>query len=255
MSDPFQVPNLNHWALIRKNSGIGLALTAALFQTGAKKVYILGRRIETLKTGAQTVDPSLKTVIPVQCDITSTSSINACVQQIKTDVDYIDVLINNAGITGPGHKDIYSATTLEDVAADLLKQPEEWESTMATNTTAINFVSASFLRLLDAGNVRRGYESGKVEGRARTRDPTIGKANGVDETDERSSQIISVTSISAFNRHITAGLAYTASKAGATLIGKTLATLLAPWGIRSNVISPGSKFSPSLALPKRAWRF
>jgi NAD(P)-dependent dehydrogenase (short-subunit alcohol dehydrogenase family) len=36
-------------------------------------------------------------------------------------------------------------------------------------------------------------------------------------------------------------LAYAGSKAAAVSIGKSLATFLAPWGIRSNIIAPGSK--------------
>lgn len=66
---------------------------------------------------------------------------------------------------------------------------------------------------------------------------------GIALDDQRSSQIITVASISGLNRRITSGLAYGASKAGAIHLGKMLAHLLAPWGIRSNVINPGGKFT------------
>ena len=63
-----------------------------------------------------------------------------------------------------------------------------------------------------------------------------------DSSDERTSQIITVASIASFNRVVTAGLAYSATKAGAAMLGKSLSTLLAPFGIRSNIIAPGSKY-------------
>ena len=66
---------------------------------------------------------------------------------------------------------------------------------------------------------------------------------GIALDDQRSSQIITVASISGLNRRITSGLAYGASKAGAIHLGKMLAHLLAPWGIRSNLINPGGKFT------------
>lgn len=74
------------------------------------------------------------------------------------------------------------------------------------------------------------------------------EVEGVDMSDMRTSQIITVASISSFNRVITSGFAYAASKAGAVQIAKILATLLGPWGIRSNVIAPGSEFHLTLSL-------
>lgn len=115
----------------------------------------------------------------------------------------------------------------------MLRDWDKWNPTWETNTSAIIAVSGAFLHLLDAGNKRRGWVTGK-----RTQQK---KVSG-DSKDERTSQIISVASISAFNRHVTAGLAYTASKAGATILGKAMANFLAPWGIRSNIIAPGREY-------------
>ncbi|KAK3067233.1 hypothetical protein LTS18_001240, partial [Coniosporium uncinatum] len=99
---------------------------------------------------------------------------------------------------------------------------------------------------------RRGWESGKLEpgGGPRGRNWKEAAKAGLEENDERMSQIVTIASISAFNRHITAGLAYTASKAGAVLLGKSMATFLAPWGVRSNVIAPG--IYPSEMVPDNA---
>lgn len=111
-----------------------------------------------------------------------------------------------------------------------------WDTSFQTNTSAIIAVSAAFLHLLDAGNKKRGWATGRREVQER--------AEGVDydANDPRTSQIITVASIASFNRFVTAGLAYSATKAGAAMLGKALATLLAPFAIRSNVIAPGSEY-------------
>ncbi|KAJ9648804.1 hypothetical protein H2201_005066 [Coniosporium apollinis] len=229
-------------AITGGGSGIGLALASALSQTSAQKVYLLGRRLPVLTSAAQSLSTSQTTVVPLECDVTSPSSLAAAAAHIQRETGYLDVLINNAGTLGPLQRDIYSAQSVEELQKAMLLGTEDggWADTFAVNTTAVVGASAAFLGLLDAGNVRRGWEGGKVglrETRKRRREEGI-KA-GVEEGDERSSQIVTVASISGFNRHVTAGLAYTASKAGAVMLGKTLATLLAPWGIRSNVIAPG----------------
>jgi len=134
-----------------------------------------------------------------------------------------------------------------------MKSGEDWGPTFEINTTAVSNVSATFLHLLDAGNKRRGWESGKMEpgGGPRGRNWKEAARAGLGEDDERMSQIVTIASISGFNRHITAGLAYTASKAGAVLLGKSMATFLAPWGVRSNVIAPGSTSYPFPAFSEQ----
>ncbi|KAK4997584.1 hypothetical protein LTR66_003028 [Elasticomyces elasticus] len=240
--------------------GIGLALAATVYRSGAHKVYILGRRREVLQSSAQSLDATGSIVIPLQCDITSSSSIAEAAKAIDQDVGYVDVLINNAGIVGPDHRPANDAATIAELQAVLQTGGEDdWARTFATNTTAIVTATAAFLPLLDAANQRRGWEAGKKP-EGRRRDTAAGEKNGVDSDDERRSQIISVTSIAAFNRGITAGLAYNASKAGATSLGKALATLLGPYGIRSNIIAPGiypsdmnteakDKFFPANKIP------
>jgi len=187
--------------------------------------------VNALEEAASSIDS--KIIKPVQCDVTDLQSIAAAVKKIEEDTKYIDVLVNNAGIEGPDHKKIQSAETIEDLQKEFLKDFDLWNPTWQTNTAAIISVSGSFLHLLDEGNKRRGWKTGKKD--------KLERISG-DESDQRTSQIISVASISAFNRCITAGLAYTASKAGAVMLGKSLANLLAPFGIRSNIIAPGREW-------------
>lgn len=122
----------------------------------------------------------------------------------------------------------------------MLKDYDQWDSVHAVNASAVVGVAAAFLHLLDAGNVRRGWASGKLQPEDGARQRT--SVEDVEADDTRTSQIITTSSIAGFNRFITAGLPYASSKAGATHLGKVLAHFLAPWGIRSNVICPGGEY-------------
>lgn len=219
--------------------GIGLAIAAALAKSGATKVYILGRRVETLNTAVKSIGAAEGVVVPVICDVSNPFTVNTAVEQIQNETGYVDVLINNAGISGPDHTGVNSASSISELQDIMLSNWPGWATTFAINTTAVVGVSASFLPLLDAANARRGWVTGKLEpgGEPRARK----EVEGIDKSDMRTSQIITVASIAAFNRFVTAGLTYGASKAGAVQLAKILASLLGPWGIRSNIIAPGSE--------------
>lgn len=196
------------------------------------------------------------TVVALPADITSKDSVQGAAEKIAEDVGHVDVLVNNAGKIGPRNTAAHEARDVQGLQEVLLAGfggDEDWVDTLRTNTASVALVSAAFLPLLDAGNRRRGWEGGRVEpGRTRGRRWTeeLGEKEGVEEGDKRQSQIVTVASIAAFNRHVTAGVAYSASKAAAVHVGKSLATLLSPWGVRSNVIAPGGELPFSLV-----WRW
>lgn len=112
---------------------------------------------------------------------------------------------------------------------------------MAINVKAVVSVSGAFLPLLEAANTRRGWQAGKVTGtnNPRKQDTSILPGLGLDADDDRMAQIITVASVASFMRWSSAGLAYNASKAGALQLCKIMASFLAEWGIRSNVVCPG----------------
>ena len=184
----------------------------------------------------------------MECDVSNPTSISAVVSKIEQEVGYIDALVNNAGTLGPDQKKMYNAEKIEDLQSILLSNWEGWESTFAINASAIVGVSAAFLKLLDAGNQRRGWQGGKLAAGETRRRETAEQlaAKGIDADDSRSSQIITTGSIAGFNRVATVGLPYGGSKAAAIHLCKMLAHLLAPWGIRSNVINPGGECSIGL---------
>jgi NAD(P)-dependent dehydrogenase (short-subunit alcohol dehydrogenase family) len=101
------------------NRGIGKALVDEALRRGAKKVYA------GMRTSAQHPD---KRVIPLTLDVTSASQI----QRAVSEVDALDVLINNAGIA------IYDDLSNLDVL----------ERTFAVNFLGLLKVTNAFLPLL-----------------------------------------------------------------------------------------------------------
>jgi THO complex subunit 3 len=257
-------------------TGIGRAMASALFHAGAARIYLLGRRAAVLAAAAAAIESTGggeaklegnlqdegKVIVPLECDVGSPESVRAAAAEVARRDGLVDVLINNAGIPGPDNRGVHAAgvsnpeagvAAVRDV---LLHDWNGWADTFAINTSAVMLVAANFLPLLEAANVRRGWEAGRVERGppqghvfekegvtppARKRSPVA----GVDADDDRMAQIVTVASAAAFNRHVTLGFAYAASKAAAVYLGKSLAYTLAPWGIRSNMICPGCKFRAS----------
>ena len=200
-------------------SGIGLMMTKALALNGAHKVYIVGRRKEVLEAAAK--ESPHGNIIPIIGDVTSKDTLQSIASQIEKEVGYINVLIANSGVGGPPNLSITPQTSFEEYHSILWNQSfDEYTNTFAVNTAAVFFCIVAFLKLLDAGN-----NKGNVE---------------------QKSQVIATSSIGGFNRKAKAGFAYGESKAATTHLMKQMATNLAPYGIRSNVIAPGRMCSSPL---------
>ena len=204
-------------------TGVGLMMTKALALNGARKVYIVGRRSDVLE--AATKESPRGNIIPIVGDVTSKDSLRAIADQVKAEVGYINVIIANSGIGGPQvSKKLTPETSFEDFQSTMWDMnSDDFTKTFAVNTTAVHFSIIAFLGLLDAGN-----KKGNVE---------------------QKSQAICTSSIGGFNRKPPGGYAYGQSKAAATHLMKQLATNMAPYGIRANVIAPGRQF----ASKKRAF--
>ena len=194
-------------------SGIGLMMTKALALNGAHKVYIVGRRKEVLEAAAK--ESPHNNIIPIVGDVTSKDTLQSIASQISKEVGYINVLIANSGISGPQNLTLTPQTSLEDFQSTLWNYQsfDEYTNTFAVNTSAVFFCIIAFLKLLDKGNDRGNLE--------------------------QKSQVIATSSIGGFNRRPKAGFAYGESKAATTHLMKQMATNLAPYGIRSNIIAPG----------------
>ena len=229
-------------------AGLGLAIASALYQNRAKRIYLLGRRHDVLLDATNRLQnspyqpESTDIIHSISCDVSDLESMKAAAAEIKKDVGYVDVLINNAGVIGPKNgQEIYKAESVEQLADAMVSGWDGWQNAMAINTQAVIGVSATFLPLLEAANTRRGWAPGKVSGtgNARQRDTSKLSEIGVDADDDRMAHIITVASVASYMRWVSAGLAYNASKSAAAHLGKMMSTFLSEWGIRSNIVCPG----------------
>ncbi|EGY22433.1 short chain dehydrogenase/reductase family [Verticillium dahliae VdLs.17] len=157
-------------------TGIGLLITKALVANGAT-VYILGRRGDVLRQAAQSI--GVEAVKPVICDVTSKASLTSAVNVISADTGYINLLICNAGISGPqthlpSSEHQISVEDFSRVNMDV--SIEDYTRTFRANVVATWYTTMAFLRLLDAGN-RKGNVRQK-------------------------SQVVAITSIAAFNKDV-----------------------------------------------------
>jgi NAD(P)-dependent dehydrogenase (short-subunit alcohol dehydrogenase family) len=165
-------------------------MIAKALEANGATVYIIGRRLETLQTAAS---QSLHgKIIPLQGDVTSTSSLSEIVNKLEKEVGYINVLIANSGISGPVFHNLPPNPSLKEYRDHLLKfSAEDIAQTFEVNTTGVFLCVVQFLELLDAGN-----RKGNVE---------------------MKSQVIATSSIGGLHRMpIQGSYAYSASKAGTT---------------------------------------
>lgn len=194
-------------------------LAKALEANGAK-VYITGRREEKLQEAAKRAEHG--NLIPIQGSTTSHSDLQRVVDQITAETGYIDLLVNNAGMTtfdsSPNARPKPTAESSAKEYRDYYfnyRPASLWTECLETNVGAVFATSMAFLELLDAGNKRR--DKGK---------PT--------------SQIISIGSVGGVSKH-TDSFIYNASKAAVHHLMKNLGSHFVPFDIRTNVIAPGCK--------------
>nr|WP_207955918.1 SDR family NAD(P)-dependent oxidoreductase [Rubrobacter marinus] len=77
------------------NKGIGLETVRRLTGAGPR-VYLAARDIERGRAAAETVG-----VRPIQLDVTSDDSVRHAAEIVEQEEGHLDVLVNNAGVTGP----------------------------------------------------------------------------------------------------------------------------------------------------------
>ncbi|KUJ15155.1 short-chain dehydrogenase/reductase [Mollisia scopiformis] len=192
-------------------TGIGLMMAKALEENGAK-VYIIGRRLETLEKAAKQAKHG--NIIPAQGDVTKKEDLDRIVDSITKSDGFINVLVANSGIGGPNLLGLPKDPTLSQYREYMYNvNIDDFTNTFHVNTSAVFFCIMAFLELLNAGN-----KKGNVQ---------------------QKSQVIATSSIGGFNRLPLAGFAYAATKIGTTFMMKALATAFVPYGIRSNIIAPG----------------
>lgn len=192
-------------------TGIGSMIAQGLSANGAK-VYITGRRTSVLETTASYHGADKRgSIIPLEHDVTSKESIESIISEVKSKEGFINLLVNNAGISGPkAEADGKDATEFKE---SLFKQEfGEWDDVWRTNVAAIYFMTVAFLPLLEAGTKSsKGYAS----------------------------SVINISSISGLTKLSQNHMAYNSTKAAAIHLTRMMATEFAKLKIRVNTIAPG----------------
>lgn len=195
--------------------GIGLSIAKALASNGARRVYILGRRLDKLQEAAN-LSPS-SNITPIQADVTSKDDLSKAATQILNEAGYINLLVCNSGVGGPSYLTLEKDASPEQIRDYIWANwsQEDFSKTLEVNVTSALFTAVAFLPLLDKGN-------------------SAGNVPGV------SSQVIITASVSSFLRHSPTGFAYSISKSAVNHLAKMLSTFLMSHRIRVNALNPGT---------------
>lgn len=211
-------------------------MARALAANGAKRVYILGRRADVLARAAKEYPAVFDAII---CDVTSKDSLARVVAKITRDIGYVNLVVANSGVLG-SLKRFDTEKSLHEIKRDLFddNDMDKMDEAFRVNATGAFFTMGAFLDLLDAGNKRAVSDDLKDE----EGEVVFGRPlRPGSKTPSIQSQIIVTSSIAAFSRMGPSPPAYAGSKAAMLAIAKQASTGLAPYGIRVNVMAPGSK--------------
>lgn len=195
-------------------TGIGLMATQVLAANGAK-VYIAGRRKEVLENAAKHHTPEDGgQIIPVgPCDVTSKEDLDQLVKDISSKEKFINLLITNAGISGPkGIPDSASAPELQESLWNA-ESFSDWNSVMNTNVSSVYFTTVAFLPLLQSA-LKNGHSP-------------------------RSPSVIVISSMSGLMRNSQGHFAYNAAKGATVHLSKLMSSEFEKAEIRVNSIAPG----------------
>ncbi|QRW03599.1 Enoyl-(Acyl carrier protein) reductase [Ceratobasidium sp. AG-Ba] len=150
-------------------TGIGLMITKAFAANGAK-VYIGSRRGEKVEATAKENSPHASgQIVPLELDVTDKQSIKNVVKTIADNDGKLDILVNNAAITGPVSMFFNNDKAPENKNPETLGNAlfdnesfEEWGGLYTNNVASIFFVTSAFLGLLHKASDQRGAWSANI---------------------------------------------------------------------------------------------
>ena len=122
------------------SSGLGRQMATSFAKEGANLV-LLARRIERLKELKNELEETKVKILPLQCDVTSTTDINNAATLTEQEFGRVDILINCAGAS----KD----------KGVLEMQDEEWDFTINTDLTSVFKVTRAFANIMKKNNYGR----------------------------------------------------------------------------------------------------
>lgn len=190
--------------------------TQALAANGAK-VYITGRTKSKLDTVVEKYGKDVPgSIIALQADVGTKDGVKDLFKAFSEREKCLCILVNNAGISSPTlQTESSSAQEMKENIFDTDNSTyESWNETFNTNATAVYFVTAAFLPLLQKSSETQNAWS---------------------------STVINITSISGLVKSAQHHFAYNVSKGAAVHLTRLLAAEIAAnqLKIRVNSIAPG----------------
>ena len=123
------------------SSGLGIQMATAFARQGANLV-ILARRVERLEDLAKKLKKEFGVkVLPVKCDVTLTSDIEAAAKAAEKEFKKVDILLNCAGSSKD--KGVVEMTD------------EEWDFTIATDETSVFKMTRAFAKIMQKNHYGR----------------------------------------------------------------------------------------------------
>lgn len=123
------------------SSGLGRQMARAFAKQGAD-LAILARRFERLEELKKEIESEYKVkVLPVQCDVTSSDSINAAAKAVEKEYGRVDILLNAAGAS----KDKGVLEMADD----------EWDFTISTDLTSVFKMTRAFANIMKKNHYGR----------------------------------------------------------------------------------------------------
>jgi len=196
-------------------TGIGLMITQALAANGAR-VYITGRRKEVLDNAVKNHAPTSgegQIIAVGPCDVTKKDDLEKLVAEISGKEKSIDLLVTNAGISGP--KGSPESSKASELKKNLFQNEDfaSWNETFNTNVTSVYFTTTAFLPLLQA-SIKSGDH-------------------------HLSPSVIVISSMSGIMRDSQNHFAYNAAKGATVHLAKLMSYEFKEAGVRVNSIAPG----------------
>ncbi len=141
------------------SSGLGMQMARAFAKQGADLV-ILARRLERLEELKEELVQEGVRVLPIKCDVTSTSDIDQAAEMAEKEFGKVDILVNCAG------------SSKDKGVLDM--NDEEWDFTIATDETSVFKMTRAFGNIMKKNNYGRVINIASMYGMVgNTEIPTI----------------------------------------------------------------------------------
>lgn len=122
------------------SSGLGKQMTLAFAKQGAN-LAILARRMDRLEELKKELETFNVSVLPIKCDVTSTTDVNEAARIVENEYGRVDILVNCAG------------SSKDNGVLDMTD--DEWNFTIDTDLTSVFKVTRAFANIMKKNNYGR----------------------------------------------------------------------------------------------------